>query len=143
MNNETDILPRSPLLIFLLVAASDGKVDKKELANFQKVIIGSGKLQSTLLQKAIADMLPNLERFLVELTSGKFDYIAELKSIGEYVDKNYPADEAQTFKLSLVGLGKLIAESSGGFFGFGNKISKEEETALIAIAVTLGVYPKP
>jgi tellurite resistance protein len=142
VTNESDLLPRSPLLIFLLVAASDGKVDKKELANFQKVIIGSGKLNSPLLQKAIAEMLPNLERYLLELTSGKFDYIGELKRIAEYVDKNHPA-EAQTFKMSLLGLGKLIAESSGGFFGFGNKMSKEEETALVAIAVTLGVYPKP
>lgn len=142
MTNDIDLLPRSPLLIFLLVAASDGKVDKKELANFQKVVLGSGKLPSPLLQKAIADMLPNLERYLAELTSGKFDYIGELKRIGEYVDTNHPS-EAQTFKMSLLGLGKLIAESSGGFFGFGNKMSKNEEQALVAIAVTLGVYPKP
>ncbi len=142
MTNDIDLLPRSPLLIFLLVAASDGKVDRKELTNFQKVVLGSGRLPSPLLQKAIAEMLPNLERYLQELTSGKFDYIGELKRIGDYVDQNHPA-EAETFKMSLLGLGKLIAESSGGFFGFGNKMSKDEEKALVAIAVTLGVYPKP
>jgi tellurite resistance protein len=142
VTNDIDLLPRSPLLIFLLVAASDGKVDRKELTNFQKVVLGSGRLPSPLLQKAIAEMLPNLERYLQELTSGKFDYIGELKRIGDYVDQNHPA-EAETFKMSLLGLGKLIAESSGGFFGFGNKMSKDEEKALVAIAVTLGVYPKP
>jgi hypothetical protein len=43
---------------------------------------------------------------------------------------------ANEFKLSLLAIAKQVAEASGGFLGFGNKISKSEMQAL-AVLITL------
>lgn len=48
-------------------------------------------------------------------------------------------EEAQAFKQALLGLGKAVASASGGFLGFGSKISKEEKATLERIAAGLGL----
>ena len=51
---------------------------------------------------------------------------------------NYPENDAREFKNELVDLGRKIAEASGGFLGFGEKVSDEEITVLTEITSVLG-----
>ena len=132
-------LKNAPYLIFFLVAAADGKVDKKEMKEFIKVLSNPELLKNTLMNKIITDTISRAGEYITEVASGETDFIQELSSLKEIVESNLTESEANDFKLSLFMLGKYIAEASGGFFGFGSKISKEEKAALAAIAVCLDI----
>lgn len=135
---DDEVIARAPVLAFFLVAAADGNVDDKELADFEKMIGASSVFPSELFQKAIRDMRPRLQDYLSEMATEEVDHEAELKRLNDTLDEQYRA-EAKSFKLSLFGLATKIAEASGGFLGVGNKISKEEEEALKTIALALGL----
>jgi hypothetical protein len=89
-----------------------------------------------LLREAMAAMLPDMERHLDEMSQA--DPVEELSRVAHILDTHYP-DEALAFKKSLLAIGIQIASSSGGFFGLGGKISKDEGAAIAGIAVILGV----
>lgn len=133
---ESEMLARAPLLVFLLVAAADGKVDKKELAGFEAIIDVVMEGASPLLRKAMSEMLPQMERFLGEMLGR--NPVEDLQRIAAILDAHYP-EEAEVFKRSLVAIAIKIANSSGGFLGLGSKISKDEKMAIAAIAVALGL----
>lgn len=133
---ELAMLTRSPLLIFLLVAAADGKVDKKEFNEFQKVIVGVMTNATPLLRDAMSRLLPRMEQTFDELED--INPGEELERLAVVLDTHYPK-EAKAFKQQLVSIAVSIAESSGGFLGFGSKISNDEKTAIAGIAVTLGL----
>lgn len=133
---ELAMLTRSPLLIFLLVAAADGKVDKKEFNEFQKVIVGVMTNATPLLRDAMSRLLPRMEQTFDELED--INPGEELERLAAVLDTHYPK-EAKAFKQQLVSIAVSIAESSGGFLGFGSKISNDEKTAIAGIAVTLGL----
>jgi uncharacterized tellurite resistance protein B-like protein len=139
---EVDRLARSPLLVFLIVAAADGKVDKKEMVAFHKVMsdgeVCGSRMLRTLYEKVT---VPNIETFLQELTGGQIDPLTELKSVGAVLDEHYP-DQAEMFKESLVDIARQIADASGGIFGFGKKMDKDEANAILAIAIALGVLER-
>jgi tellurite resistance protein len=135
-DEESEVLVRSPLLVFLIVAAADGKVDKKELAAFQKVIAGVMMGATPLLREAMSEMLPELERHLTELQ--EMNPVEQLQRLASILDTHFP-DEAENFKRGLLNIGIQIAESSGGFLGLGSKVSKDEAMAIVVIAQTLGV----
>ncbi len=133
---EGEMLARAPLLVFLLVAAADGKVDKKELASFEAIIDAVMEGASPLLRKAMSEMLPQMERFLGDMMGR--NPVEDLQRVAAILDAHYP-NEAELFKRSLVAIAIKIANSSGGFLGLGSKISKDEKIAIAAIAVTLGL----
>ena len=129
-------LARSPLLVFLLVAAADGKVDRKEFAGFHKVIVGVMTSATPLLRDAMSRLLPRMEETFDELED--INPVQELERLAGLLDTHYPK-EAKVFKEQLVSIAVKIAESSGGFLGFGSKVSKDEKAAIAGIAITLGL----
>lgn len=133
---ENTIITRSPLLIFLLVAAADGKVDRKELAGFEKVISSVMIGATPRLRQAMSDMLPEMEQHLEALS--EINPVDELKRLAAVLDTCCPK-EAEAFKRELMGIAVKIAESSGGFLGFGSKVSDEEKAAIAGIGITLGL----
>lgn len=135
-DEEWELLVRAPLLVFMAVAVADGKLDKKEMAAFEKVVANVMTCATPLLRQAMAQMLPEMEYHLEQLQQQ--DSAADLARVAHILDTDF-ADEALAFKHSLVTIGIQIAEASGGFLGFGNKISKEEGEAIAGIAVILGV----
>jgi tellurite resistance protein len=133
---EAEALARAPLLAFVLVAAADGKVDKKEVAAFEKVI-GNVMITATpLLRYAMTVLLPNLEAHLAEVCQR--NPVEDLRAVAAILDAEFP-DEAEAFKHGVVAIAVQIAESSGGFLGFGSKISKDEGMAIAGIAIALGL----
>lgn len=132
-------LKQAPFLIFFLVAAADGKVDKKEVLAFMKVLSNPEFLQNPLINRIVTNVITQIPEIIGEMATKQLDYIAELESLKSIVEANLSEDSANQFKISLFIIGKQIAEASGGFFGFGSRISKEEKAALAAIAICLGV----
>ncbi|GHA03212.1 hypothetical protein GCM10008090_10250 [Arenicella chitinivorans] len=138
-NEDFEKLKQAPFLIFFLVAAADGSIDKKEVREFMEVLSNPEILNNPLLNRIITNVINQIPSVISDMATKEIDYISELAQLKFIADSSLPDDQANHFKISLLLLGKKIAEASGGFFGFGSKISKEEKGALAAIAVCLGI----
>ncbi|MCE2595936.1 hypothetical protein K6Y31_14070 [Motilimonas cestriensis] len=136
---EFDRLKQAPFLIFFLVAAADGKVDKKEMKQFADVLTHPDFLANQTMNRIITNIMGELPEQLMKLLSQEFDFMEELAALKVIVEQNLSESQANEFKVALLMMGKLIAEASGGFFGFGSKISKQEKAALAAIAICLDI----
>lgn len=133
-------IAKGPVLAFLLVAAADGKVDKKELEGFGKVIT---QLAAQQQHKAVARMMQtaygNLNTMIPALVSDMGNAVATFESVTKLIDTRFAKEDAMMIKTAILFLAREIAESSGGFLGFGPKISKDEKMALVAIMNLLGL----
>ncbi len=128
----------APILVFLLIAAADGTIDKKEIKQFQQLLLKK-EYQALLAMMQLADV--SISDYIQALLSAETDYITELQKVSAALDENLSQDRATAIKLMLLSLGKGIAESSGGFLGvFGSKISKEERVALAVITQIFGLF---
>ncbi len=137
--DEFESLKLSPFLIFFLVAAADGKVDRKELLEFIKILADPEAISNPLLNRIITNVINDTQSMVSSIAQQEIDYIGELGKLKNIAESNLPPDEANAFKIALFTLGRQIAEASGGFFGFGSKIGKEEKAALAAIALCLEI----
>jgi tellurite resistance protein len=136
---EWETLLKAPVLVFLLVAAMDGKVDEKEVKGFQKILREAATYKSELLRNILIATMDKIPAILAQILSSSGDAGRTLQQVKAIAEAKLPVEEAKLFKQSLLYVGKQIAESSGGFLGFGSKISKEEKAALNAVALLLGV----
>ena len=136
---QWSLLTMSPMTVFLLVAAADGEIDDKELETFQKavlekVVFGDNKLLSLIGAECIADMAALYSAAAeMELTN----HINLLLTLRDIVDEHLPEADAQALLTALYNLGHSVASASGGFFGFGSKIGKEEKKMLDFLKITL------
>lgn len=135
---EDDSLSRAPLLVFMLIAAADGTVDKKERAMLAKLCENVDKFPNPLFKAAVGEMVKNAERYFGEFQAEGFDCVAALKAAAAALHESHPA-EAKEFKLCLLTWGQSIAEASGGFLGFGKKMGQEEAQMLAVVAISLGL----
>ena len=130
----------SPIVTFALVAGADGKIDKKEAVGFRNQLIQGLAVDNAMLQEVMVGIIPEVGALMNEVIGGGVDPKAVLENVASSVDANLCSDDAMHFKLSLLQIGKAIAESSGGFMGmFGSRISKEETRALAAMALLLNL----
>lgn len=94
------------------------------------------------MQQIMAEVLPVAPELLQDVATLKVDPKEVLENITRAIDAKLPLKDAHEFKLALVMIGKEIAEASGGFLSmFGSKMSKEEEQALAAISLIIGLVP--
>ena len=147
---ECDMLRRVSVIVLMLVAGADGKVDKKELRAFAGILSGTANLPPDtelpvgmeVLFLAFSLTASALESTIDEVfnhSGGAVAHLAELTRIGQLLDTKLTPEAAAGAKMGLFGLGESIAEASGGFLGFGSKVSKEERASLDLIAATLGI----
>jgi hypothetical protein len=134
-----EILIQAPAVIFFVTAAADDHVDDAEWDRFLRIMSDYNDYQSELFHRAVNAMRPRINQYFAYLSSPEFDAQESLEQISSTLDENYGETEARQFKTTLLDLGKKIAEASGGFLGFGEKISEEEITALTNVAETLGI----
>ena len=134
-----EILVRAPVIMFYLIAAADGCVDSDESDHFRDLLEGYMDIPSPLLQRAIQKMLPRLNQYFAFLASPDFERDEALAELRDILDRKYP-DEALGFKEALILLARQIAEASGGFLGFGETVSDEEESALTDLEKRLGLH---
>jgi hypothetical protein len=141
-SDEWQSLMYSPIVTFAIVAAADGSIDKKEVVSFQQQLIKGLVVDNSMLQQLMTEIIPNLDSLIRDVLEGSVDPKAILEDVTLAVDSKLSSDDAMSYKLSLMQIGKAIAESSGGLLGlFGSKISKEETQALAALSVILKIAP--
>jgi hypothetical protein len=122
-------------MVFLLVAMSDGAFNRRETARFKSLCAEALTSQDELFRRVITRMLPNLERYVEDLTDAEFNYLTELETLNDILNRGFP-DSAAGFKLELFSLAQSIAEAAGGSQ---TKVTREENLALAGIATTLGI----
>ena len=133
LNDSRDLehLACAAPFVFLLVAAADGTVDKKELKRFSQLM--ADEEYAILAAVMVQAGLP-IEQLLAACQKRLADPVNELMSLGQVIDNRLPGDTARQFKAALLKLGHAIAQASGGFFGFGKKMD-EKEAAMLALII--------
>lgn len=123
--------------VFLLVAAADGNVDRKELKSFANILAHD---DYQILAASMAASGVPLDQMVDVAKSYLQNPIVGLVSLTQVIDASMDKTMAGAFKVALFGLARAVAEASGGFLGFlGNKIDKNESAVLDAIAGMFGV----
>lgn len=137
--DEFELLRRVPFVVFLMVACSDGKLDQKEVAKFVELLASSGKYENPLITRIITNVITDIPAMLNVVIQEQQDISTLLRDVRRIVDARAGSEAGEAFAHVLLAMGHDIASASGGFFGFGSKISKDEKTALAHLAVYLGL----
>ncbi|MDP4848666.1 MAG: hypothetical protein NWR51_15555 [Akkermansiaceae bacterium] len=133
-------LAKAPCLVFILVAAADGKVDAKEIKAFGSILENHESLPSSILSKILGIAQQNFESFIQEIVADGRSPQDQLLGLADLLKSGkIPKEDAVVVAKGLLLLGKAIASASGGFLGFGSKISKEEKQALAVLELILVV----
>lgn len=136
---EFELLRRVPFVVFLMVACSDGKLDQKEVAKFVELLAGSGKYDNPLFTRIVTNVITDIPAMLNAVLGEQPDISAQLREVRRVVDARAGFEAGEAFAHVLLSMGHDIASASGGFFGFGSKISKDEKAALAHLAACLGL----
>ena len=137
-DQDRQVIAQAPVLVFLLVSAADGTIDKREIKGFESILTDSS-CAGLLALMSLAGL--SVVETLRQLTEQPVDYLAELQHISRVIEMRLPAADAQQLKLQLYDLGHKVARASGGFMGLvGNPISDQEHTALKVIAGIFGIH---
>ncbi len=135
-DNQWENLVYAPFIVFLIVSAADGTIDKKEIKAFGKVLSS----QSHPLTIELLASMPDAPHTIIQELLNDPQAMAErLETTVTDIDSVLPRSDALLFKVALFNIGQEVAEASGGFFGFGKKISKTEKAALTTVALMLNV----
>jgi len=126
------------------MALADGEIDLKETTALAEVVLKPEMFGNDFLVQLIRDAIPQItEKSIPECLSSIMnenpDYESKLNEIRILIDENLDRESALEFKKVLIKLGYKIADSSGGLFGFGSRVCKQEKAMLKAIASILGV----
>ena len=150
------LIARMPALCFLLVAGCDGSIDKKEIVSFAGTLskaaetakaeaakAGGGqpanRLTGQVFGEAPQRFAEDLDAIISEVgVTAAMLIPLKLMQARQAVLEQHPA-EAGRFCRSLYDLAHSVAAASGGFFGFGSKISKAERAALAVLHTALGL----
>ncbi len=134
-------LARGPVLVFLMVAGADGKVDEKEIGTFQGLVANSELAPGEIFQSMLRNAMENFEQIFNEITGAEAAppvlFVELLQAL-----ETCPPEEALLARQGLYALGHAIASASGGgFLGMGSKISRSEKKALGLLERLLQVNP--
>ena len=127
-SDEWNLIVQAPYLVFLTVAAADGKIDEKEIKGLAEVLTKAKKQPGLLIQKILEDSAADAQSIINSIIHSGQNTIDTLQKIQQAVDAKLSNEDATVFKVSLMLIAQQIAEASGGgLFGFGKKISKAKK----------------
>ncbi|PWK47386.1 DUF4299 family protein [Pleionea mediterranea] len=137
---DIEVLIYAPVVSFCMVAMADGKVDNKEVKAFQTELAKGIVTDSELMMYIITNVISRFDSLIIDIFEAKVDLREILQQINHVVNQKLSKEDGNKFKVAMLEIGKNVAEASGGFLGFfGSKISKEEERALSALVIALGI----
>lgn len=137
--DEWRVLLKSPVVVFLFIAAAEGKVQAHEVAAFQQVLAMAQGYKSALLGRVLSDVQPQLSMVLSQVLVGGQDAGHVLRETRAIVDARLPADEARLFKQSLFFVGNQVARVTTGSDG---ALREEKAEALMTLARLFGLAPE-
>jgi hypothetical protein len=129
---EAQVIARAPVLVFLLVSAADGTIDKREIEDFESILTGPsyGDLLA-VMNRAKLSIVDTLR----QLTESPVDYLDELRQIARVLACRLPANLTRQIKCQLYELGRHVTASSGGTEADSeDALSTQEQVALKVIA---------
>jgi hypothetical protein len=130
-------LQKCPAIVFMMVAAADGSIDEKEINILKKIIQDIPNHESKLFQASLAMLVSDFENTIKECSAPVLQNFSALIDLITAVREAMP-DQADAFCKALYDMGETVAKASGGLFGFGRKIGKEEAATLGLLSGILG-----
>jgi hypothetical protein len=129
-DTEIELMHRAPLLVCILIAGADGKIDRKEMRG--AILLGKKKVKGQLsefyrsVSEDLEDKLKHVVNALpVDVRERNRRIVPELAMVNEImpkIDKQF----AKEFYGSLKYIAAKIADSSGGLLGI-KSMGEEEE----------------
>lgn len=135
---EWDKLSELPVSLFILVAGADGEIDDKEMAEFTKLLNSPSDFDDAF-SALLLTTANNYRSIITDVHTKEYSKWTELESAKDILEFRLDDDALLKFKTDLYQFSKSIASSSGGFFGFGNKIDKSEQAVLDRVKAILEV----
>lgn len=145
-------LKRLPPLVFVFVALADGRLQPEEAQKFASEIGDASRYRDPLLRQLLFDLSAPSEfqaafEGVTRITSSSADAIdREITATKVLLKGKLTDEEYHRFFYSLIGIGKMVADSAGeekkGIFGQKKtepSMSTEEAQALSILAVKFGV----
>ena len=121
-----------PFIVFNMVAAADGEIDKKEVAQVSAELMSAPTFKDPLHRELMLDVT---QSNLQEILKKSFDVgmtEQRLSNAKSFLKQALSDEEYSRFLGSLIISGGNIARASGGgFLGLGDKVSDEEKKVLI------------
>lgn len=138
---DMEILMKMPIYVFFFIAGADGKVDEKETRMFLGMLKNVEHAPSEVFRSITAQLVDQFEAVFADVVEHDFPNLPAAMATARNIIESAIEDpgEKQLYKYCLMTLGKEIASASGGFLGFGSKISKSERASLEALRDLLGV----
>lgn len=132
--DEVQNLRLSIIRVFNIVANSDGKIDKKELANLDLVLSKSKNFDSDLARDLFSSPVSISTLQEQRDLSGLKDREG-IRYISALLDRKMERELAIPFKKTLIAIAYYIASASGGFLQ--HKVNDDESSSLNLLAKDL------
>ena len=129
---EAELMQKAPILVSILIAGADGKIDNKEVR--QAITIAEKESNSkSILKNYFKELAEDFEDKLriyiqaypyesTQRTPLLVEELSQINSLWSKIDSEF----ATEFYGMLLKIAAKIAKSSGGFFGLTNSIGAEE-----------------
>ena len=135
-DSEWQTLQFAPFWAFIQIAGSDGSIDEKETAAFHKELVTDAPIyKSPLVREVFLSIGPSFRLILDAFRADQRKVFDGLRDTATALMK-IQTDQANMFKFAVMGIGKEVANASGGFMG--GKISDKEKEAWALVAIALG-----
>lgn len=131
-SSEVELVYKSPILVCILIAGADGKIDRKEIKEAlsfaekkQRVSVSSVSALFKEITKDFEDKLKSLiQSYPYETTQRTPMIVEELAGLNE-IWRKVDASFASEFYKTLLSISESIATSSGGLLGYKSVGSEE------------------
>lgn len=135
---EWELLKMLPIMVFVLVAGADGKIDQKERNQLEEDIKGAPLYKDPLHQALGIDILTSDFGALLRNSMDSSKFAERAEKMKNILKDKLTKDEYDRFLGSLFINGLKVARSSGGGpLGLGDKVSDSEKHAL---ALFVGMF---
>jgi uncharacterized tellurite resistance protein B-like protein len=134
---DFETLQLGVIAMFYGVAGSDGKVEEKEILAFAKEMMEAPLYKSSLAKEVFQSVATELNALLSKYKADQRNQLRHLTDVADVLDRGVTVGDRDDFKKALVTVAIKVAQASGGVFGFGDKISKDEKSAIGAIGIAL------
>ena len=131
-SSEVELVYKSPILVCVLIAGADGKIDRKEIKEAlsfaekkQRISVSSVSTLFKEISKDFEDKLKSLiQSYPYETTQRTPMIIEELAGLND-IWRKVDASFATEFYKTLLSIAESIANSSGGLLGYKSVGSEE------------------
>lgn len=136
---EWRTLQFAPLWMFTVVAGIDRDIDAREMTGLAKELSEAVLYKEPLVKEVLLSVAGDMATVFPAYQADSRDVLRGLSNAADLLERKATSEQAEGFKRAMLLLGKNIAEASGRSFFRREKISKEEQAALLGATAALRV----